>query len=155
MIDTLSRARPGVAALAAALLFSGCLHGAGHEKKVVGEAPQGLPFSPAIQVGNTLYIAGTLGTDPATGQLVGDSAADQTRQILTLWRNLLDESGFDYDDIVRVTVYLTDFGDYAAMNDAYTKFFDNEFPARAALEVSGLAFGAKVEMTAIAVKTRE
>lgn len=125
-----------------------------HQKKVI--KPKGtdiseLPFSPAIKIGDWLFLSGTIGNDPATGKLAEGIEA-QTRQALENLGALLKEAGMSNEDVVRATVYLTDIKDYDALNKVYKEYFPSERPARAVVEVHELVRGAKVEISMIAMK---
>ncbi len=122
------------------------------KREIVGDKVEGLPFSPGVKVGNMLFVSGHLGYDPATKGLVSDSIEDQTKQTLKRIGNVLQKAGHDYKDVVRATVYLKDLKDFQAMNNVYKTFFPVDPPTRATVEVSGLALGAKIEISVIAVK---
>ena len=110
------------------------------------------PYSQAIKAGNTIYVSGQLPIDPATGTFAGADIAAQTRQSLTNLKNILKAAGADMCDVVKVTVYLANIADFAAMNEVYAEFFAAPFPARAAFEVACLPKNALVEIECIAVK---
>jgi 2-iminobutanoate/2-iminopropanoate deaminase len=112
----------------------------------------GLPFSPGILVGNTLYLAGHLGRDPVTSQLVTGGIEAETRQALANLGEVLKTAGMDFRDVTTVTVYITNFDDFAKFNDVYREFFPNDPPARATVQVAALNAGARVELQMIAVK---
>jgi|GEM_PF-52478 len=125
-----------------------------HQKKVI--KPKGtdiseLPFSPAIKIGDWLFLSGTIGNDPATGKLAEGIEA-QTRQALENLGALLKEAGMSYENVVKATVYVTDINDYDALNKVYKEYYPSERPARAVVEVSELVRGAKVEISMIAMK---
>ena len=125
-----------------------------HQKKVIklkGTDISELPFSPAIKIGDWLFLSGTIGTDPATGKL-SEGIEAQTRQVLENLGALLKEAGMSYENVVRATVYLTDIKDYDGLNKVYKEYFPSERPARAVVEVSELVLGAKVEISMIAMK---
>ncbi|MGH9403359.1 MAG: RidA family protein [Terriglobia bacterium] len=111
---------------------------------------QALPFSDAIVVGNSLYISGTQGTD-RNGKLES-GIGDQTRAALETIHKLVTQAGFGMNDVVAVNVYLSDVHDFAAMNKVYTTFFPNPKPTRTTVQVAALVNGAKIEISAIAVK---
>lgn len=117
------------------------------------KAPKAIgPYSQALQVGDSLYLSGQLGIDPAAGKLVEGGAADQARQALTNIQAILSEAGFDIKDIVQVQIFLADIGDFAKVNEIYKTFFTEPYPARAAVQVSALPAGAAVEIVAVAQK---
>lgn len=127
------------------------------QKEVIrleGSQPTDLPFSPAIKVGNMMFLSGSIGTDTKTGKLVSDNVEEQTRQTMENLRTLLRQGEMDFADVVRATVYLADINDYAKMNKVYATYFSKDSPARACVEVAGLVRGAKVEISMIAIKSK-
>ncbi|MBP7401732.1 MAG: Rid family detoxifying hydrolase [Clostridia bacterium] len=112
-------------------------------------APVG-PYSQAVRAGKTLYGAGQLGLDPATGRLAGDTAA-QAGQALRNIEAVLAAAGASMRDVVRMTVYLVDLGEFAAVNAIYAGFFADNPPARSTVQVAALPLGGRVEMDFIAV----
>lgn len=112
-------------------------------------ADRHLPFSSAVKVGDTLYIAGTT-ADPdriAKGQSLEDEATDLMDQI----KQNLEKGGMTMDDVVSVQVFCTDLGNYQAFNGVYRKYFREDFPARTFVGVNKLLFGARFEVNAVAV----
>jgi 2-iminobutanoate/2-iminopropanoate deaminase len=117
-----------------------------------GLAPQAIgPYSQAVEANGTLYISGQLPIDPATG-LMPESIEAQTEQALKNIGAILHEAGYDYADVVKSTVLLTDLDDFAAMNGVYAAFYPENSPARAAYQVVKLPKGAKIEVETVAVK---
>jgi 2-iminobutanoate/2-iminopropanoate deaminase len=114
----------------------------------------GLPYSPGILSGGTLYLSGQLGRDPKTAKLVPGGIEAETRQILMNQRETLRAAGMDLEDVVSVTAFLTDFKDFDAYNKVYREFFPKDPPARATVGVSALNIGARVELQMIAAKAR-
>ena len=114
----------------------------------------GLPYSPGILAGDTLYLAGQLGRDPATAKIVAGGIEAETRQTLTNIREVLREAGMDFGDVVNVTAYIVDFRDFDAYNKVYREFFPKDPPARATVGVAALNQGGRVELQMIAVKPR-
>jgi 2-iminobutanoate/2-iminopropanoate deaminase len=112
----------------------------------------GLPFSPGIRAGNTLYISGHLGRDPVTAQLVAGGIEAETRQSLANIREVLMTAGMDFKDVTYVTAYITDFKDFDKFNTVYREHFTTDPPARATVQVAALNGGAHVELQMIAVK---
>ena len=111
----------------------------------------GLPFSPAVRVGNMLYLSGQIGNRPGTRELADTGIAGQTRQALENVKALLASAGSSLDRAVKCTVFLTDVKDYAAMNAVYATYFPKDPPARSTVAGSGLALGARVEIECLAV----
>ena len=112
--------------------------------------PSGLPFSEAVRVGNTLYLAGQLGIVPGTMKLVPGGLEAETRQTLENIKTSLEAHGYSMDDLVKCTIMLADISQWAAFNDIYKTWFDEHFPARSAFGANGLALGARVEIDCIA-----
>src|SRR5919198_871535 len=112
----------------------------------------GLPFSPGVLVGNTLYISGHLGRDPVTNNLVRGGIEAETRQSLANIREVLRAAGMDFKDVTTVTAYITSFDDFAKFNAVYRESFPSDQPARATVQVAALNDGAHVELQMIAVK---
>ena len=112
----------------------------------------GLPFSPGILVGNTLYVAGHLGRDPVSSKLVAGGIEAETRQALNNIREVLEAAGMDLTNVASVTVYITSFADFARFNAVYREFFPANPPARATVQVAALNDGARVELQMIAVR---
>ena len=112
----------------------------------------GLPFSPGILAGNTLYISGHLGRDPVSSRLVSGGIEAETRQVLANTREVLKAAGMDFKDVTSVTAYITSFDDFAKFNVVYSESFPTNPPARATVQVAALNAGARVELQMIAVK---
>ncbi len=116
------------------------------------EAPAAVgPYSQAVRAGQTLYCAGQIPLDPATGELIEGDVAAQTERVLQNLGGVLRAAGLDYKDVVKTTVFLTDLGNFAAMNEVYARYFAAPFPARSTIQVAGLPKGASVEIEAVAV----
>ena len=113
--------------------------------------PKGLPFSDGVLVGNTLYIAGTEGIDES-GKLKPGGITPEMEATLDNVAKVLKAAGFEWKDVVAVTVYMADLHDYGDMNKAYKRVVPDPKPARATVQVAGLVNNARVEISAIAVK---
>ena len=109
-------------------------------------------YSQAIEVGNTLYLAGQLGMDPRTRELVPGGIGAETRQAITNCQAILEAAGYTLADVAQVQVLLADINDYAALNEVYVTFFPKDPPARAAYAVAALPRGARVEILMTAAK---
>lgn len=109
------------------------------------------PYSQAVAVGDLVYTAGQIGLVPATGTLVGDTIEEQTHQVLQNLRAVLEAAGSGLDRVVKMTVFLADIREFAAMNAVYASYFPADPPARSAFQVAALPLGARVEMEAVAV----
>jgi 2-iminobutanoate/2-iminopropanoate deaminase len=112
---------------------------------------QGMPFSEGVVAGNTLYVAGQQGPD-AHGKVTGTDIAVQTANTIAAVKKVVEQAGFQMTDIVSVTVYVTDVDEVAKMNEVYKKLMPDPKPARATVQVAALIGGAKIEISAIAVK---
>jgi len=112
----------------------------------------GLPYSPGILAGNTLYVSGHLGRDPVTTNLVRGGIEAETRQSLANIREVLRAAGMDFKDVASVTAYLTSFEDFPKFNAVYREFFPKDPPARATVQVAALNIGARIELQMIAVR---
>ncbi|HEY0896849.1 MAG TPA: RidA family protein [Sphingobacteriaceae bacterium] len=110
------------------------------------------PYSQAVQAGNMLFLSGQIALDPATGELVAGDLASETRQVMENIRAVLAEAGADLADVVKTTIFLTDMGDFQAVNEVYGKYFEGNFPARETVAVAGLPKNVRVEISVIAVK---
>jgi 2-iminobutanoate/2-iminopropanoate deaminase len=112
------------------------------------------PYSPAIRVGNFLFVSGQIALDPATGAMKQESLEAETRQVLDNVTAILRSQGYDGSHVVSATVYLKNMKDYAAVNKIYAGYFkENDYPARVAVEVAALPRGANIEIQVIACKT--
>ncbi len=120
-------------------------------REVVGGSSSGRPFSPAVKVGNTLYVSGQIANDP-DGNEVRDSIEAETAQVLDNIKRLVEEAGFEMTDVVRATVFLADMADYDAMNQVYVSYFPENPPARACVAVKALARDFRIEISCIAIK---
>jgi len=125
------------------------------KRRVQLEGVPRLPaFSHAVQVGDQVYVAGTLGTD-ADLKLVDGGVRGQTLQALAYIKRILEECGASLDDVVKVNVYLTDMNSFGEMNEAYMSVFGDDPPARITVGCSALALGAGVEIDCVAVLTTD
>jgi len=114
-------------------------------------APKAIgPYSQAVRAGDFIFVSGQLPIDPTTGTLVAGDIAAQTTRVLDNIRAILQAAGADMSDIVRCTVYLADMNDFAAVNEAYSRYFSADPPARVAVQVARLPRDARIEIDAIA-----
>ena len=110
------------------------------------------PYSPAVLVNGTLYISGQIPINPENNEMVTADISEQTRQVMKNLGSVLKSYGFDYSDLVKCTIYMTDMANYKTINEVYGSFFDGNFPAREAIQVVKLPKNAEVEISGIAVK---
>jgi reactive intermediate/imine deaminase len=108
------------------------------------------PYSQGIRAGSTVYLSGQIGLDPATGDLV-DGVEAQAHQVLKNLRAVAQAAGGELDDIVKLTLLLTDLGDFAKVNEIMAGYFRPPYPARATYQVVALPKGAAIEVDAILV----
>lgn len=110
------------------------------------------PYSHAVESGELLYLSGQTPIDFETGKLATGDIANQTEQCFKNLFNVLEAAGLTSDDVVKVNVFLTDMGDFSAMNDVYSKQFNSPYPARTTIGVAALPLGARIEIEMIARK---
>ena len=123
-------------------------------KRVIStdKAPKAIgPYSQAIQVNNTLYLAGQIALDPLTGKMVEDKIDIQTHRVMSNLESVLSEAGFSFDDVVQTQVFLSDLNHYKPMNEIYAEYFSNKPPARAVVQAV-LPRDALVEIMMVAQK---
>jgi beta-lactamase class A len=120
-----------------------------------GYKPSPAPLSPGILVGETLYLSGSTGGDPATGRLVAGGFEAELRQIMSNVQTVLKTADMTLGDVVSVTAYLADMADYARFNEIYREYFTSTpLPTRSTVAVKELARGARIELTMTAVRSR-
>ncbi len=122
------------------------------KREVVSTGSTGdLPLSAGVKAGSFLYTSGQVGVDGDTG-VVPEDVGEQTRLCFENLRRILAAGGVDLEDVIKVNVYLTDTGDFAAMNEVYRTYFPVDPPARTTVGISGLArpeFKVEIEMIAL------
>jgi 2-iminobutanoate/2-iminopropanoate deaminase len=118
-------------------------------------APKAIgPYSQAVAAGELIFCAGQVALDPASGASVTGDVAAQTERVLDNLSAVLSAAGSDLQHVLKTTVYLTDFNDFAAMNEAYAKRFGDHRPARATIGVSALPKGLRVEIECVAIRVK-
>jgi reactive intermediate/imine deaminase len=116
------------------------------------QAPKAIgPYSQAVRAGQTVYLSGQIPLDPATGELVGGDITAQARRVFENLTAVCAAAGGSLADIVRAGIYLTDLGDFVAVNAVMAEYCKEPFPARSTIGVSALPRGARVEVDAILV----
>ena len=114
------------------------------------KAPKAIgPYSQAIRTETMIYTAGQTGLDPATGELIGSTVEEQTRQVLINLQNVVEAAGSTLAQVVKTTVFLKDMNDFSKMNATYAEFFGENPPARSTVAVAGLPKGGLVEIEAV------
>lgn len=139
------------------VLLIGCGARQPADKEVISSenAPAAIgPYSQAIRAGNTLYLAGQIAIDAATGKMIEGGVEDQTHRVLQNIQAVLEEAGFTISDVVQSQVFLADLNDYGVMNGVYATYFKKNPPARAAVQVARLPLDALVEIMVTAVRTK-
>lgn len=117
------------------------------------DAPAAIgPYSQAVQAGPFVFLSGQVPLDPKTGELVTGDIQKETNRVLDNLQAVLAAAGLTFDHVVRTTIYLTNLGDFQAVNETYGARFTKTPPARATVQVSALPKGARVEIDAVAYK---
>ena len=109
------------------------------------------PYSQAVRAGDTVFLSGQIPLDPSTGEIVAGDIAAQARRAFDNLRAVCEAAGGSFDDVVRVGLYLTNLGQFAAVNAVMADYFQAPYPARSTIQVSGLPKGAQFEVDAILV----
>ena len=124
------------------------------KKKVIhtDKAPKTIgPYSQAIQAGNFLFLSGQIPLDPASGELVKGDIREQTRRVLENLKGVLESQNLGMGDVVKVTIFLKDMGNFGQVNEVYATYFPSSPPARSTVEVASLPRGADIEIEVIAI----
>ena len=109
------------------------------------------PYSQAVRAGDTVYLSGQIPLDPATGELVGGAIEAQARRVFDNLSAVAAAAGATLDHAVRVTIYLTDLGNFAAVNAVMATYFREPYPARVTIGVASLPKGAAIEVDCVLV----
>ena len=128
----------------------------GHMKKPIftSEAPAAIgPYSQGMRSGRFLFCSGQIPLDPKSGEMVSGDITTQARRVMDNIAALLRTEGLTFDHIVKTTIFLTNLGDFQAVNEIYGSYFKNDPPARSTVQVSALPRGANVEIEIIAAAT--
>jgi 2-iminobutanoate/2-iminopropanoate deaminase len=135
------------------VLFTACESESNGLKKVIAtdQAPKAIgPYSQAILVDGTLYLAGQIALDPSSGKLVEGGIEVQTHRVMQNLNAVLDAAGYRFDDVVQTQVFLSNLNHYKAMNSVYATYFDERPPARAVVEAARIPRDALVEIMMVA-----
>lgn len=136
--------------LLSTLIFSKEINEMSKEIISTENAPQAIgPYSQAVKAGGLMFISGQIPLNPETGDLVSGSIEDEANQVLQNIKSICEAAGHGMEDIVKITIFLTDLGNFATVNDVMKKHFSEPYPARATVEISGLPLGVNVEIEAI------
>ncbi|MFY9285728.1 MAG: RidA family protein [Tissierellaceae bacterium] len=109
------------------------------------------PYSQGVKAGNIIFTSGQLHIDPENGQMLKGDIQEQTRLCLENVKAILEEGGAKLEDVVKVTIFLTDMAKFSAVNEIYGQYFSNHKPARSCVAVKELPLGGEVEIEAVAV----
>ena len=124
------------------------------KKKVIQteKAPKAIgPYSQAIQAGGFLFLSGQIPLDPGSGELVRGDIRQQTQRVLENLKEVLESQNLKMADVVKVTIFLKDMGNFSQVNDVYGSYFPSSPPARSTVEVARLPREAGIEIEAIAI----
>ena len=124
------------------------------EKKVIEteKAPRAIgPYSQAIQAGNFLFLSGQIPLDPKTGDLVKGDIRQQTKQVLENMKGVVESQKLGMENVVKVTLFLKDIGNFNQVNEVYATYLQSSLPARSTVEVAKLPRDAEIEIEAIAL----
>ncbi len=116
-----------------------------------GPSPVG-PYSIAAEANGFVFLSGQVALDPATGDRVDDTVAAEVVQVMKNIGAILTDVGLGYDDIVKTSIFLTDIGDFGAVNEVYEQSFTGEPPARSTFQVAALPIGFRVEIEVVAAR---
>ncbi|MES2379449.1 MAG: Rid family detoxifying hydrolase [Bacteroidota bacterium] len=124
------------------------------EKKIItspnAPAPIG-PYSHSVLIGNTLYTSGQVAKDATTGEMIQTNIKAETAKVMENLKAILEVAGMNFSHVVKTTIYCTDLGDFAAINEVYGSYFTTDFPARETVQVVKLPLNANVEISVVAV----
>jgi 2-iminobutanoate/2-iminopropanoate deaminase len=124
------------------------------EKRVIqtGKAPKAIgPYSQAIQAGSFLFLSGQIPLDPTSGELVKGDIREQARRVLENLKGVLESQNLGMEDVVKVTIFMKDMGNFSQVNEVYGTYFPSSPPARSTVEVARLPRDVDIEIEAIAV----
>jgi 2-iminobutanoate/2-iminopropanoate deaminase len=123
-------------------------------KKIINtdNAPKPIgPYNQAVMISNTLYVSGQIPLNPLTNQLEKGNIQDQTRQVMENLKAILFEAGLDFSNVVKCSIFITNMGEFAQINEVYGQYFTEDAPARETVQVAALPMGVDVEISCIAV----
>ena len=113
-------------------------------------APIG-PYNQAVAAGDFIFLSGQIALNPATGALVLDDIKTETKQVMDNIKAILTEACVDFSHVIKTSIFLTDMGNFAQVNEVYGTYFTGDFPARETVQVAGLPKGVNVEITVTAI----
>lgn len=128
------------------------------EKKIITSsgAPSPIgPYSHAVLINGTLYVSGQVPKDAASGEMVTGDIKAETKKVMENIEAILKEAGLSFSDVVKTTIFCTDLGNFASINEVYGSFFTGNYPARETVQVVKLPLNSNVEISVIAVKSSQ
>lgn len=120
-------------------------------KTDMAPAPIG-PYNQAVKAGNFLFVSGQVAIVPATGELATDNIQEETNQVMQNLHVILSTAGYEFNDVVKTTIFLSDMSLFVAVNEIYGSYFTGNYPARETVAVKGLPKNVNVEISVIAAK---
>ncbi len=117
-------------------------------------APKAIgPYSPAVRLGDFVFLSGQIPLSPITNEIVSGDIQAQTRQVMENIKSLLEDNGLAMYHIVKTTIFVKDMNDFSAVNEVYSQYFQEPYPARSTVEVARLPKDVKVEIEVMAIDT--
>lgn len=110
------------------------------------------PYSQAVKVNGTLYVSGQIPLNPQTGDLVLDSIENATHRVMQNIQALVEEAGMQMKDVVKMSIFIKDMGQFSRINSVYAQYFSGDFPARETVQVVDLPMGVPIEISCIAIE---
>ena len=110
------------------------------------------PYSQAVKVNGTLYVSGQIPLNPQTGHLVLDSIENATHRVMQNIQALVEEAGMQMKDVVKMSIFIKDMGQFSQINSVYAQYFTGDFPARETVQVADLPMGVPIEISCLAIE---
>ena len=110
------------------------------------------PYSQAVKVNGTLYVSGQIPLNPQTGDLVLDSIENATHRVMQNIQALVEEAGMQMKDVVKMSIFIKDMGQFSQINSVYAQYFTGDFPARETVQVADLPMGVPIEISCLAIE---
>jgi 2-iminobutanoate/2-iminopropanoate deaminase len=110
------------------------------------------PYSQAVKANGTLYVSGQIPLNPQTGDLVLDSIENATHRVMQNIQALVEEAGMQMKDVVKMSIFIKDMGQFSQINNVYAQYFTGDFPARETVQVADLPMGVPIEISCIAIE---
>ncbi|WP_185851006.1 Rid family detoxifying hydrolase [Blattabacterium cuenoti] len=123
-----------------------------HEKKILSKIPTLGPYSSCLLIENFLFVSGQIGIDPKTKKLINITIEQETDRVMKNLEIILLESGINFKDVIKTSIFIKNIEDLSKINFSYSKFFHNCYPVRETIQVSGLPKNANIEISLIAYK---